>query len=192
MITIEKHHFVKPLKDENDPKEIFEFLKNHFRYDTMNPWNRSTSYAHNVKLHNLDIPEELSEKAWAVICDSDINTDNMWFDINETIREFEIEAKNELGELVTIGFNGRSGGYIVLYQKSKDGGVYVGRGMDEDFEDFEDCYEDELKERYALVKLFDTYCDKIRDIFLNYVQCGDIVEETYVIQQKVRTLQLPE
>ena len=44
--------------------EIVSFLQNHYRYWTMNSWNRSTSYANNVKLYNLALPENIQEKAW--------------------------------------------------------------------------------------------------------------------------------
>ena len=40
------------------------FLARHYRYNTMNSWNRSTSYANNVKIQNLDIPSELQDLAY--------------------------------------------------------------------------------------------------------------------------------
>ena len=44
--------------------EMIAFLKNHFRYNTMNSWNRSTSYANNIKLHNVDKPDDVDSNAW--------------------------------------------------------------------------------------------------------------------------------
>lgn len=41
--------FYEKKVNTKDRKEMIAFLKNHFRYDTMNSWNRSTSYANNVK-----------------------------------------------------------------------------------------------------------------------------------------------
>jgi len=40
--------FFKPV-DLRSQKAMVEFLSNHFRYNTMNSWNNSTSYANNIK-----------------------------------------------------------------------------------------------------------------------------------------------
>jgi len=50
-------HFYKKV-DIRKPKDMIDYLKNHFRYNTMNSWNRSTSYANNLKIYKV-IPKEL-------------------------------------------------------------------------------------------------------------------------------------
>ena len=45
--------------DKRYRESMVKFLKNHFRYNTMNSWNRSTSYANNIKLHQIDKPEDI-------------------------------------------------------------------------------------------------------------------------------------
>ncbi len=35
------------------------FLQKHFRYHIMNSWNRSTSYANCIKLHQIDKPDDI-------------------------------------------------------------------------------------------------------------------------------------
>lgn len=50
--------------DKNDRNAMIEFLSNHFRYYTMNSWNRLTSYANNVKIYNLPIDTEIHDKAY--------------------------------------------------------------------------------------------------------------------------------
>ena len=37
--------------DMRNRKKMTEYLKNHFRYYTANSWNRSTSYACNLKIY---------------------------------------------------------------------------------------------------------------------------------------------
>ena len=44
--------------------EMIAFLKNHFRYHTMNSWNRSTSYTNNIKLYNIDKPADIDSDTW--------------------------------------------------------------------------------------------------------------------------------
>lgn len=48
--------------DLTDRKAMIFFLANHFRYYTINPWNRLTSYANNVKLQNLEIPNHCKRR----------------------------------------------------------------------------------------------------------------------------------
>ena len=89
--------------------EMVNFLREHFRYPTMNSWNRSTSYANNLKIHHLDLPQEIERKAFELLSVNDID-----MEINDLIREWNYEHQYRW----QAGFNGRSGGYLVLYQGS--------------------------------------------------------------------------
>lgn len=83
-------------------KSMIEYLENHFRYFTMNSWNRSTSYANNVKIYNLPVD---SNVAYDIISDDSFYREiNHIIDIFDSSYNYEFQAK----------FNGRSGGYIVL------------------------------------------------------------------------------
>ena len=46
--------FYKTGIDITNDKQMFNFLKNHFEYWTMNSWNRLSSVANKVKLYDLD------------------------------------------------------------------------------------------------------------------------------------------
>jgi len=74
----------------------------------MNSWNKSTSYANNIKLHNVDKPDDVDNDAWWEI---------LWI----------TDWQNQLSDLLEnfgrrhewqwqAGINGRSGGYVVLYR----------------------------------------------------------------------------
>ncbi len=43
------------------------FLDGHFRYYTMNSWNRSTSYANCVKIPRLGLTPAQMERAWGML-----------------------------------------------------------------------------------------------------------------------------
>jgi hypothetical protein len=86
---------------------MIAFLRNHFRYDTMNSWNKSTSYARNVKIYRSGLTPEQEMKAFEFI-----DTPGALEDINLIMRDFEVNHDHEW----QVGFNGRSGGYIVLYK----------------------------------------------------------------------------
>ena len=84
-----------------------EYLQNHFRYPTMNSWNRSESYACNLKITHLGLTSEIVDKL---------------FDMIVTQEFFSAQRKlmNDFGEdhqyRWQVGMNGRNGGYLVLYQ----------------------------------------------------------------------------
>lgn len=83
------------------------------RYWTMNSWNRSSSLAYNLKIYNV-IDNELQDKVYELM-----ELDEFYDGINELIREFDWFHNYEW----QAGFNGRSGGYLVLYK----GGIRDGR-----------------------------------------------------------------
>lgn len=93
--------------DKRSRKEMAAYLENHFRYNTMNSWNRSTSYACDMKLYNLGLDRETVDKLWELI-----DVPEFYDRLNDRIEDFN-RRHNYLWQ---AGWNGRSGGYLVLYQ----------------------------------------------------------------------------
>lgn len=161
--------------DLTDRKAMIFFLANHFRYYTINPWNRLTSYANNVKLQNLEIPNHLQEKAYDFIsCD---DTGDYYAAVNELVLEF----RNKTGYAAC--FNGRSGGYLVLYEASENDVLMhsIDRAIC-----FDDWSTEDLAERTKLVSSFDKLCDAIRDLFLFYIEHSTIKDVTIHVPKRVR------
>ena len=98
--------FYKPV-DLRSRKAMECFLKNHFRYNTMNSWNCSTSYANNVKVYNLCLSGEQENKLYSMM-----EVDEFYDLINDDLMLFALEHDYRW----QVGFNGRSGGYLVLYK----------------------------------------------------------------------------
>lgn len=97
--------------DTDSRKAMEEFLTGHFRYNTMNSWNRSTSYANCLKIDRLELTDGLLTKAYEIIGCSEI------YDVfNRLIRDWADAHDWEW----QAGFNGRSGGYLVLYRGGLD------------------------------------------------------------------------
>ena len=94
--------------DKRYRQTMVKFLKKHFRYNTMNSWNRSTSYANNIKLHNVEKPEAVdSDTWWEILWITDWQ--NQLSDLLEDFgRKYNFQWQ--------AGINGRSGGYVVLYK----------------------------------------------------------------------------
>lgn len=93
--------------DTRSKRKMQEFLLEHFRYDTMNGWNRSTSYACNMKIYNLGLPKEVEDKLWEML-----DCQEVYDRINDLIDDFNADHEFRW----QAAFNGRSGGYLVLYQ----------------------------------------------------------------------------
>jgi len=92
-------------------EEMIAFLRGHFRYYTMNSWNKLTSYARNIKICNLGLTGEQESHAYDLIY-----VEDTFLEINERIREFD----EENGYRYQACFNGRSSGYIVMLQGGKE------------------------------------------------------------------------
>jgi len=87
-------------------KAMADFLTRHFRYRTMNHWNKSTSYAHNMKIYNLPLSAENKDRLYGLAeCE----------DAHERISDLIANFGREHDYEYQGGFNGRSGGYLVLY-----------------------------------------------------------------------------
>lgn len=176
--------FTKEVNTE-DRNEMITFLKNHFRYFTMNSWNGMTSYANNVKLYNLQLPESLRNKAYDFL---DAECVGYQYDIDVLINNFY----NETG--YTAGFNGRNSGYLVMYDTKKENGrlAVMAHGIDE-YVDYEEWEDQELKTCTELVCKFDALCDDIRTTFIYYLEntnigLVDVIRtETKKIARVVRT-----
>jgi hypothetical protein len=83
------------------------FLETHFRYYTMNSWNRSQSYACNLKVYRLGLDSEIENKLY------DMLDTQEFFDIQKELMDGFGEVHHYQWQ---VGMNGRSGGYLVLYQ----------------------------------------------------------------------------
>ena len=93
--------------DKRSRAEMTAYLSGHFRDNTMNSWNRSTSYACNMKLYKLGLDQETEDKLWDMI-----QVPEFYERLNERIEDFN----RQHNYLWQAGWNGRSGGYLVLYQ----------------------------------------------------------------------------
>lgn len=196
-----------------------EYLENYFRYYTMNSWNRSTSYARNVKLYKF-VPRELLDKAYSIL-----EQGSVFDEINDAIREFEISHDY----LWQVGFNGRSGGYLVLYSGGKKDSGYKTRCNTcgkltwyeteqpchcsgctgtlktlskpvyqtftyagkgiDESKDYDDWDDYSIQERYELVKEFDALVEKCKGIFLDYCNYYAVVEQEILVPKKIKVLQ---
>ena len=93
--------------DLRSRKEMTAYLQNHFRYSTMNSWNGADSYAHNLKIYKLGLCSEIEEKLY------DLLNFQEFFDF---LRELMDDFARRHQFRWQAGMNGRSGGYLVLYE----------------------------------------------------------------------------
>ena len=98
--------FYQPV-DIRSRKAMTDFLSHHFRYNTMNSWNQSTSYACNLKIDRLGLDFEIINKLFDMI-----DTQEFYY-AQQELRDAFGAAHDYRWQ---VRMNGRSGGYLVLYQ----------------------------------------------------------------------------
>ena len=166
--------FYKTGVDITNDKQMFNFLKNHFEYWTMNSWNHLGSIANNVKLYNLGLTGDWGT-AYDLLSSGEYDTINdmltLWSDLHNGYE---------------VNFNGHSGGYLVLCNTYNNCHV-----LPDDIlccDDYE-AYKEYCKEYYGSVKAnrntlvhytklvqdFDKLCDQLRDF------CNELSQQTFEI-----------
>ena len=154
--------FYKKGIDITNDKQMFNFLKNHFEYPTMNSWNCLYSIANNVKIYNLS----LSGDCWNAL---NLLQNGEYDNINWMIQDWEREHPT-----YEVYFNGRSGGYLILKSKNYNGHMLPEAILDYDtYEDYKEYCRDNYGSVKAnrsdlvfytkLVQDFDKLCDELRD-----------------------------
>lgn len=171
--------FYKKGVDITNDKQMFNFLKNHFEYYTLNSWNGLRSIANNVKLYNLRLSGD-----WGIALD--LLSDGEYDTINFMIQDW---ARDHYG--YEVYFNGRSDGYLVLSGKNCSTHILPADIIECDtYEEYKrfckDYYgsvkanREDLVFYTKLVQDFDKLCDNIRDF------CDDLSNQSF----EVITMQL--
>ena len=182
-------------------RQKFDYIHNHFYYYTMNSWNETKSLANNVKIYNLPLTKEQKDKFFELYCDENL-IDEMYFHINTILEDFALENEFE------IAFNGRSGGYLVAYNKNNNSNV-----IDEDLIDFEsydevikyykeyyswsfrDCQAElksKIERNFEICVLFDDCCDDVLNELKYLLDNARVEEEEIAISKKVKVLYVRE
>ena len=166
--------FYKTGVDITNDKQMFNFLKEHFEYYTMNAWNRLKSIANNVRLPRLNLAGD-----WSVAFDLLNNGEY------DTI-QFLIMNWQSKHPGYQVEFNGRSGGYLVLKNLLNNYHILPDEIIEsEDYDEYKRwCREyygsvranrADLVYYTKLVQDFDKLCDQLRDF------CNELSKQTFEI-----------
>lgn len=174
-------------------EDMARYIEDHPRYNTMHSWNASTSFSHNVKIHKLNFPNpEAEERAWQLFDMPD------WDEIEcrDLIEEFEAQQPG-----FTIGFNGRSSGYLVLYRKNYPGqSIQYDYDLESALEAYDDAekdekgtgqYADAVTELQALVNVvydFDKACNWIVHSFVTFCESHDVEEQQIMVEKTIKVV----
>ena len=172
---MKKRYFQKAGVDICSAKSMFNFINEHFTYWTMNSWNRLESIANNVKLYNLGLDGD-----WCVALDflnDEHDIGGLQAQIEDLVWEWEHDHPG-----YSLGFNGRSAGYLVIYNYNKKEGTVNFRNILPDWLTGFDTYEEwkeyileyyaysiqemipALREYVELIRSFDKLCDQLREV----------------------------
>jgi hypothetical protein len=94
--------------DKRYKESMIKYLRKHFRYNTLNSWNKSTSYANNIKLYNIDKPDSVDDETWWEMLQLTEWQEKLSDLLEDFGRRYDWQWQ--------AGINGRSGGYVVLYK----------------------------------------------------------------------------
>jgi hypothetical protein len=154
--------FYKKGIDITKDKQMFNFLKEHYTYYTGNSWNQIKSIANNVKLYRLDLSGSWTRALDLLECGE-------YEEVNWMIQDWEREHSG-----YKVYFNGRSGGYLVLYNADDNKTVLIDEvEYNDDYEGYKEMCREyfgsvkaaryKLVEMVKLVQDFDKLCDQLRD-----------------------------
>ena len=163
--------FYKKGIDITNDRQMFEFLKGHFEYPTMSSWNQMYSIANNVKLYKLGLSGD-----WSTALS---HLENGEYD---TI-SYMIDDWRRCHPGYEVYFNGRSGGYLVLYNADNNRTVLPDEvDYNDDYEGYKEMCREyfgsvkaaryKLVEMVKLVQDFDRLCDQLRD-YVNELSTQD-------------------
>lgn len=169
-----------PKSKPRSRKAMIAYLQEHARYDTMNSWNRSTSYAHCIKVDRLGLaPKNV------MACLEMLDVAEAFEEFSQALSDFDREHDHRW----QIGQNGRSGGYLVLIQggKGDDGRVFTQPGRSLDMgEDFTAWEMEELRARVSLVWDFDQACDQAVTSFIEFAESHTAEEREILVPRKIK------
>lgn len=196
-----KKRFFNKTKKNMTLREKFDYIHKHFYYYTMNSWNGLKSIANNVKIYNLPLTKEQKDKFFDLYCEESL-IDEIYFHINMILEDFKSENDFE------IAFNGRSGGYLVAYNKNNNCNI-----IDEDlidccsYEDLIEYYMEfkgwsfrdsqaeakrKIEENFEKCVLFDDCCDDVLNELKYLLDNARIEEEEIVVSKKIKVLNIGE
>ena len=174
------HITALPQRKPRTKTEITQFLRGHCRYATLNTWNGVSSYAVNIKVHRLNLTHEQRLACYNLMeCEDAYQESNFYATTDWFARRHNFRWK--------IGFNGRSGGYAVLYQGRQDakGRILTACAGTDEAEDFAEWDLRSLKDRLELVWDFDDTVEEACSQFLAYALETEPTTKTIWVSQQI-------
>lgn len=174
--------FYKKGIDITNDKQMFNFLHNHFEYYIANSWNRLTTIANKVKLPDLHLSGD-----WCVALN--LLNNGAYDEINMMIKDWEREHPR-----YEVGFNGRSGGYLILKETCSCHHILPEEIIEaEDYEEYKRYCKEfygsvkanhyDLRFYTQLVQDFDKLCDELRTF------CDKLSNETFEVVEMERAVE---
>lgn len=171
-------------------KKKLEYIDRFFKYWTMNSWNKTQTFAFNIKVYNI-IPKDLQNKAYDLLS---VDDPAFW---NYVSNETDNIVKHFCGDKYSAYTNGRSGGYLILMKD--DDRAYFNNAIN-DLSDilglyenghYED-YQNEVERRgdfidyvFHTVRQFKRACGYIQRFYIETIKTAQIEQIEVVSTQKI-------
>lgn len=157
------------------------YLKEFYRYPLLNSWNGVYGYAIKVKVWDFNFNSKVQDFFLSAISTQEFY-DILRYTIND--KEMELRQKFNLRDSLSIGQNGRSGGYLVLYHLlSNDNSNQF--WTDEEIDNMEYS---ELKDNYEILKCFAELKNDLKKVIEDLAKNYNIVDETIFVKKTEKRL----
>jgi hypothetical protein len=77
--------------DKRSREELINFLQDHPRYSVMNSWNFIKTFSNKVKVHYMDLPKDVIDRAFDLVCGDDTFTYRWNRQLSSRLGQFEQE-----------------------------------------------------------------------------------------------------
>jgi hypothetical protein len=171
-----------PIKDINHASkdELMDYIE---KFDThIDRSNRH--FAISIKMWDIVAPRSVKDSLWSFLELPELPFE-LQFVFEDNLANFENEKI--IDGAYTIYQEGRSGGWLVLYNKNGGGGSkndfleYINEDIGDDT-----CNVERLREICKVLATFGRYADYIIGEFIYYAMTHDVVEKEITIKQKVK------
>lgn len=164
-------------------QDYINFILKHDTYYLMNSWNISRGYSIKVKIYSMGFNKDIETFAYSCL-----DVGSFYNGINDILEDkteyLKEKYKRNNRSNISIGFNGRSGGYLVLYGLLNK---YMGSQIYDEYYLRQMSLTD-IKDIYNLLKDFDSLKQEIKEYVEDLYKNNTIEEEVINIPKKIKVL----
>lgn len=160
--------------DTSDREAMLCFLEEHPKYHLYNSWNLVRGFSQCIKIHTLDVDNEIKDKFYDMLSLDDN------FEIQMIFSDAFDDFRNN-NPCYAIYTNGASGGYLVLHADNNQ--IYQ-----DQLNCLDDLEDSELRELTDTVMNFDEATDTLIEFLSELANETEVIEKEILVPKKIHVL----